>query len=42
MVTTLKVTKGVHPVELTCDEQGLRIEGDFNASQKCKLTIYNI
>ncbi|CEI98689.1 sphinganine kinase lcb4 [Rhizopus azygosporus] len=39
MVTTLKVTKGVHPVELTCDEQGLRIEGDFNASQKLKKKI---
>ncbi|CAO3665927.1 unnamed protein product [Rhizopus stolonifer] len=39
MVSTLKVTKGVHPVELTCDEQGLRIEGDFNASHKLKKQI---
>jgi hypothetical protein len=36
MVNILKVTKGVHPVELTCDEQGVRIEGDFNASHKRK------
>ncbi|KAI9254297.1 ATP-NAD kinase-like domain-containing protein [Sporodiniella umbellata] len=36
MVYSLKVTKGVHPVELTCDDQGLRIEGDFTASKKMK------
>lgn len=35
MVHTLKVHKGSHPVQLTFDEQGLRIEGDLNAATKC-------
>jgi hypothetical protein len=35
MVRTLKVHKGSHPVQLTFDEQGLRIEGDLNAAKKC-------
>ncbi|KAG0740704.1 hypothetical protein G6F57_011205 [Rhizopus arrhizus] len=39
MVNILKVTKGIHPVELTCDEQGVRIEGDFNASHKLRKQI---
>lgn len=37
MVRTLKASKGSHPVTLTFDEQGLRIEGDLNAAKKCKL-----
>jgi sphingosine kinase len=36
MVRTLKVYKGSHPVQLTLDDQGLRIEGDLNAAKKCK------
>lgn len=35
MVRSLKVTKGTYPVQLTIDEQGLRIEGDLNAAKKC-------
>lgn len=35
MVRTLTVHKGSHPVQLTIDEEGLRIEGDLNASTKC-------
>ncbi|KAI8877088.1 hypothetical protein K501DRAFT_230817 [Backusella circina FSU 941] len=36
MVTSLKVTKVHHPVELSFDEEGLRIEGDFNAGKQAK------
>ncbi|KAI7897240.1 ATP-NAD kinase-like domain-containing protein [Mucor mucedo] len=38
MVRSLKVTKGTYPVQLTIDEQGLRIEGDLNAAKKSKTT----
>ncbi|KAI9358828.1 ATP-NAD kinase-like domain-containing protein [Pilaira anomala] len=38
MVRTLKASKGSHPVTLTFDEQGLRIEGDLNAAKKSKST----
>ncbi|KAI8340473.1 ATP-NAD kinase-like domain-containing protein [Chlamydoabsidia padenii] len=37
MLHSLKVTKGSHPVELTYDGEGLRVEGDFNAHKKAKL-----
>ncbi|KAI9308465.1 ATP-NAD kinase-like domain-containing protein [Cunninghamella echinulata] len=36
MVHTIKVTKVHHPVELTYDGEGLRIDGDFNAQKKAK------
>ncbi|CAO3613162.1 unnamed protein product [Cunninghamella echinulata] len=36
MVYTIKVTKVHHPVELTYDGEGLRIDGDFNAQKKAK------
>lgn len=36
MLCSIKVTKGSHPVELTYDGDGLRIDGDFNAHKKGK------
>lgn len=44
MVRTINVYKGSHPVQLTLDEQGLRIEGDLTAAKKCKkkkITLYS-
>ncbi|ORX43556.1 hypothetical protein DM01DRAFT_1340709 [Hesseltinella vesiculosa] len=35
-MSALNVTKGVHPVTLTYDGEGLRIEGDLNAHKKVK------
>lgn len=36
MIRSLKVNKVNHPVSLSFDEEGLRIEGDFNAAKNCK------
>jgi sphingosine kinase len=37
MIHSLKVAKGIHPVQLTYDGEGLRIEGDLNAHKKGKV-----
>jgi sphingosine kinase len=34
MVSSLRVSKVHHPVDLTFDQEGLRIEGDFNAGKQ--------
>jgi sphingosine kinase len=34
MVRSLRVSKVHHPVDLTFDQEGLRIEGDFNAGKQ--------
>jgi hypothetical protein len=34
MVSSLRVSKVHHPIDLTFDEEGLRIEGDFNAGKQ--------
>ncbi|KAI8341314.1 ATP-NAD kinase-like domain-containing protein [Chlamydoabsidia padenii] len=36
MLHSLKVTKGIHPIQLSYDGEGLRIEGDLNAHRKSK------
>lgn len=40
MVLSIRVLKVSHPVTLTLEEDGLRIDGDFNAAKACNVILF--